>query len=238
MFQLCRFMSFSTALTSNRKSLIGATLLSLTPLVFSTLATQQMVEHQAYLQTLSLVEFLPFILVSVVTMALAMTPSTFVALSCGFFMGWASAPFMVLAYLVASALGFALGRLLDGGHLMETVKAQPKVSAFLSGLALREWPLMVLVRLSPVVPFALMNLLMPALKIRFFVFILAGFVGMLPRTLFSIWLGIQASDMLSLLQGGGDNSLAPLLVTGLTVISVGGLVWVFQRVSAGVLSAR
>ena len=43
---------------------------------------------------------------------------------------------------------------------------------------------MILVRLSPVLPFSIMNLLMPALNIRLSVFLLAGFVGMLPRTLF------------------------------------------------------
>ena len=63
---------------------------------------------------------------------------------------------------------------------------------------------------------------MPALKVRFSVFLLGGFFGMLPRTLFSIWLGIKAQDIVSLMNGDVSASQSSGLVILLIVVSVGG----------------
>ena len=222
-------MSLVSFLTENKKTVFGAGLLSALPLLFSSLVIALLLKHQDFFLNLDLMGWLPFFALSVLTMSLALTPSTFVALVSGFFMGWTSVPFMLVAYLTASALGYWVGSVLDGGHLIASIKGSPKVSQVISGLKARGWTLMFLVRLSPVLPFALMNLLMPALKVRFPVFLAGGFVGMLPRTLFSIWLGIQAQDILVLLKGGEGGEQARLLVLILTVVSVGGLLALGSR---------
>lgn len=61
-----------------------------------------MMRHEALLQSLSLLEWPPLFATSVLTMALAMTPSTLVALVSGFFLGWASTPFMLVTYTNAA----------------------------------------------------------------------------------------------------------------------------------------
>lgn len=225
-------------LASNRKALGGLGLLSLMPLFFSSVAATLLLRNEALFQAMELQQWLPLFLLSSVTMALAMTPSTFIALAGGYFLGWQCTLLMVLSYLLASALGFQVGRWLDGGQLLRSVQSQPKVRQFLSGLTLRDWPLMILVRLSPVLPFAIMNLLMPALKIRFRVFLVAGFFGMLPRTLFSIWLGIQAKGLMELLQSPQDDRFTYILLISLTILSIGGLVLLFQRTARNLLIQR
>ena len=110
-------------------------------------------------------------------MALAMTPSTFIAVVSGFFLGWQATLMMLPAYMLASLLGYFLGLYLDGGRLLESVKEQPKVRRALLNLNKSKWKLMFLVRLSPVLPFALMNVLMPAIKMPLKVFLVAGFFG-------------------------------------------------------------
>ena len=222
-------------LVSNRKALGGLGIVSLMPLLFSSVMAALLIRHEATFLALEWSQWLPLFLLSAVTMALAMTPSTFIALVCGYFIGWEGSLLMTLSYLLASALGYQVGRLLDGGHFLQSVQSHPKVTTFLSELTLRDWPLMILVRLSPVLPFSIMNLLMPALKIRFSVFLTAGFVGMLPRTLFSIWLGIQAKGLLELLQSSGDGKIVSILLILLTILSVAGLILLFLRISRKIL---
>ena len=229
-------MSIKSFLKTNRKAISGMGLLGAVPLIFSPLITTLMIRQEPFLHGLDLIQWLPLFGLSVLTMALAMTPSTVVALVSGFFLGWASTPFMLVAYLLASALGYLIGRRLDRGRLMLTLKDHPRVHTVLSGLHHQGWSLMILTRLSPVLPFALMNLLLPAVNVRFRVFLVGGFFGMLPRTLFSIWAGMQARGLMQLLQNPGQETVAAILVMVLTLVSVGGLLLVFQKLAIKLLS--
>ncbi|KEQ19041.1 TVP38/TMEM64 family protein [Endozoicomonas numazuensis] len=222
-------MSFSSILRENRKSVIGAGLLSSIPLLFSSWTVSLLIQYQADLSALSIGQWLPFFILSALTMALALTPSTFIALVAGFFLGWKAIPYMLPAYLLASAMGYLVGAILDGGHLMHSIQNSPRVKKALEVLNASSWSLMFLVRLSPVLPFALMNLLMPALKVRFSVFLLGGFLGMLPRTLFSIWLGLKAQDIVSLMNGEVSAPHSSWLVILLIIVSVGGLFYLLNR---------
>lgn len=231
-------MTIRAFIHSNVKTLGGLSLVSCMPLLFSTLIATQLVRYETSLSGLELFQWLPVYLLSVCTMALAMTPSTFVAVVSGFFLGWESTAFMVPAYLLASTLGYKAGIWMDGGRLMNSLQQQPKVQQFLTNLQLKEWALMIMVRLSPVLPFSVMNLLMPALKIKFRTFLIAGFIGMLPRTLFSIWLGIQAKGLLKVLQSPEEGKLAYMFVIVLTIVSIGGLLAIFFKASRQILSSN
>ncbi|WP_257253076.1 MULTISPECIES: VTT domain-containing protein [unclassified Endozoicomonas] len=195
-----------------------------------------LIRYQTDLSDLSIGQWFPFFLLSAATMALALTPSTFVAMLAGFFLGWDAILYMLPAYLLASAMGYWVGVLLDGGHLMQSIQNNPRVKKTLETLNASGWSLMFLIRLSPVLPFALMNLLMPALNISFSVFLLGGFFGMLPRTLFSIWLGIKAHDIISLMNGELSVPESSWLVMLLIVVSVGGLLFLLNRAAKQALT--
>ena len=143
-------------------------------------------------------QWLPLYLLSAITMALAMTPSTFIALVSGYFLGWNATAFTLGAYLLASALGYKAGQFLDGGHLLKSLQRQEKVRQFLEGLRLQEWPLMIMVRLSPVLPFAVIDLL-------------------------------QTPD---------DNLPSAIFFIVMTILSVGGLIWLIQRTARQILSGK
>ncbi|WP_448218072.1 TVP38/TMEM64 family protein [Endozoicomonas sp. 2B-B] len=222
-------VSLLSLFRKNRKPVIAALMLSCTPLLFSSWAASLLIRYQVDLSALSVGQWLPFFLLSAVTMALALTPSTFVALVAGFFLGWDAIPYVLSAYLMASVMGYCAGALLDGGHLMHTFRNSPRVKKALKTLNASGWSLMFLVRLSPVLPFALMNLLMPALKVPFSVFLLGGFLGMLPRTLFSIWLGLGTYDIVSLMNSEALASQSSWLVMLLVVLSGAGLFFLLNR---------
>ena len=96
---------------------------------------------------------------------------------------------MVLAYIFASGLGFGIGRFLDQGRLLRSIPREHPLHRVLATMKEREWVLMVLLRVSPVLPFSLINVIIPATGIRFRVFVVAGFIGMLPRTIFGSFTG-------------------------------------------------
>lgn len=213
-------------------------MVSLVPLVSSSLITAFLIQNQSYFQALAFQQWLPFFALSALTMATAITPTTFIALVSGYFLGWQAAPPMIASYLLASMLGFVLGKKLDGGRLMAGFEQNSKVSLIIDEVKKRDWSVMVLLRISPMLPFSLINLLLPATGLRPTVFVLAGFVGMLPRTLFSIWAGLQAHNLTQLLQNPDQNTLATVLLMITAVISVGGLLLIFSRTSASLLTPK
>ena len=101
-------------------------LFSILPLLFSSLLTGWLLEHyQPVQQWLMSVGAWPVLLFGV-TMATGLTPTTFVALVCGFFLGLASTGYVVVAYVLASVAGYGLGRWLDGGRFMTSLHSFPQ----------------------------------------------------------------------------------------------------------------
>lgn len=220
--------SYCFFLIHNKRTLLAMALTGLFPVLSSSVVINLLIQNQVFFQSLSTGQWLPVFLLSSLTMTLAITPTTLVAIAGGYFIGWLAVPFLLPAYLAASAMGYGLGLLLDGGRLMASLKRHPGARQLSKQLCQTPWRLMILARLSPVLPFAFINLLIPSLTVRHGVFLSAGFIGMLPRTLFSIWMGIKARDLYGLLQQPdlGLTSLIPLL---LAIASTAGFVHLIQK---------
>ncbi len=222
-------MQLKALISQNQKSLFAIVAFSLIPLFCSSLLITTLIKYEHFLLSATLGQCLIIFSTTTLTMALALTPTTLIALVSGYFLGWLAVPFIIPSYLAASALGYGLGSLLDGGHLLASLKKYPNASKVAHSLHQNDWTLVILARISPVLPFALTNLLLPALNIRFIVFLLAGFIGMLPRTLFALWLGIQTQDIIQLLKNPGHDWIATLFPILLTIFSTAALVFLLQK---------
>ncbi|WP_157673383.1 TVP38/TMEM64 family protein [Endozoicomonas ascidiicola] len=193
------------------------------------------IHFQSALNNLTIAQWSLLFLASTFTMSMALTPSTLIALISGYFLGWQALFYILLSYPTASLIGFMLGKQLDNGQLINSLPLQSNARLALVELKNHHWLMMVLVRISPVLPFSLMNLILPAIKVPLKVFLIAGLAGMLPRTLASLWIGIQARDLVYLLQHPTQNNLPMILMVAGTTISVVGIVYIGQRIIAEIL---
>ena len=219
--------NFSTFLTMG--------LLLAVPLLGSAAVLGLLYERPTLLQHLSLAQSLLYFALAGLTMALALTPTTFVAILSGYYFGWAGLPGMVAAYALAAALGYELARRLDHGKLRAVLGHFPKAEAVLAELQSQSWPLIILTRLSPVLPFALMTFVLAIVGVARRRFLAASVLGMLPRSLFFYWLGTKAPDVLALLRDPDEGTASKLVLIGLVVASLFGLYVVFDRALQRVL---
>ncbi|MFK0572657.1 TVP38/TMEM64 family protein [Endozoicomonas sp.] len=226
---------FRSFFRNNRQILSLMGLLSLISIFGSTLVTTLAITWHDTLISLSSTHWVYLFTISSLTMALALTPSTLIALISGYFLGWAAFFYIVISYPIASAIGFMVGKTLDHGKLMSTLPSESRLNGVLNGLKHHQWPLVMLVRLSPVLPFSLMNLVLPAIGIRLPVFLVAGFIGMLPRTLFSLWAGMQTRDLITLLENPAQGNLSVIFMIAVSIISIGGLLYLAQKASSTLL---
>lgn len=228
--------SMRSLLQENWRLASGMILFSGMPLIFSSvLAGWLLLNHESVSLWVADAGS-TIVLLSGLTMAAGLTPTTFVAIVTGFFFGFQGVLFLIVAYIFASALGYGIGRLLDGGHFIHSLKTYPVAQKVAKDIAERPAAMLILARLSPALPFCLMNLLMSALKVPFVVYLLAGAAGMLPRTLLSLWIGSQSRDFLTLLESGGSQQEALWMGIG-TVITVSALVWIVIRRVQKVIAA-
>jgi uncharacterized membrane protein YdjX (TVP38/TMEM64 family) len=105
----------------------------------------------------------------------------------------------------------------------------PKAGGVVDELQTQSWSLIILTRLSPVLPFALMTFVLAMVGVPRRRFLAASVLGMLPRSLFFYWLGTEASDVLALLRDPDQGSLSKFVLVGLVAASLFGLFFVFNR---------
>ena len=219
----------------NFSTLLTMFLLVAVPLLGSGSLLGLLYEKQQLLQSLSLGQQVLYFAVVAFTMAFALTPTTLVAIVTGYYFGWAGLPGMVLAYALASALGYELAQRLDHGKLHHFLHLFPKAEAVLDELKTQSWQLIILTRLSPVLPFALMTFVLAIVGVPRRRFLAASVLGMLPRSLFFYWLGTKASDVLALLKDPDEGTLSKVVLLGLVAASLFGLFVVFNRALQRVL---
>ena len=219
----------------NFSTLLTMFLLVAVPLLGSASLLGLLYEKKELLHHLSMGQWLLYFVVIAFTMAFAFTPTTFVAIVTGYYFGWAGLPGMVLAYALAAGIGYELAKRLDHGKLRHFLHLFPKAEAVLGELQSQSWQLILLTRLSPVLPFALMTFVLAIVGVPRRRFLLASVLGMLPRSLFFYWLGTKASDVLALLRNPDQGTLSKLVLVGLVAASLFGLYVVFNQALQRVL---
>ncbi|QKJ21666.1 TVP38/TMEM64 family protein [Poseidonibacter lekithochrous] len=164
------------------------------------------------------------------TMAILLTPTTFIASLSGFLFGLSSLVYVVPAYLLASLLGYIFGRHLDKGRLLKSMVDMDNKELLKNTVESNPFWFVILCRISPILPFGLMNLLLPAFGVKVKEFITAGTLGMLPRTILFVWLGSAAQNLLeALITGNGDIGFKFYMTAILVIVSSFGLIYLFKR---------
>lgn len=174
-----------------------------------------------------LISFVYLILVTLL-MGLALMPTTMVAILSGFIFGWEAFPFLFLAYNFASVLGYIWGKKLGGESLDLILNKYPKTKILIEAKRDRMGELIFFGRLSPILPFAISNLLFSLLHVGLRRLLLFGSIGMLPRTIITFSAGILGTDIHSAINQEGISGKAWIFILFL-VLSLWGFWRLFKR---------
>ncbi|MEK7795373.1 MAG: TVP38/TMEM64 family protein [Candidatus Hydrogenedentota bacterium] len=157
-----------------------------------------------------------FILLYVVA-AVCLVPGSLLTLGAGAIYGL---PKGLACVSVASTLGacaaFFVGRYLARGWIASKIGSNPKFRAIDEAVAKEGWKIVGLTRLSPVLPYTLLNYAYGTTRVSFLHYFLASWIGMLPGTVLYVYIGSAAGGLSSL---GSDRGRTPaelaLLAVGL-----------------------
>jgi uncharacterized membrane protein YdjX (TVP38/TMEM64 family) len=144
-------------------------------------------------------------------------PGGLMTLLAGFLFGVVEGTITVsLASVLGASAAFWIGRTVAHDWVQRRFAQSLRFQAINAAVNRRSFKIVLLVRLSPVFPFVVTNYAFSLTKIRFRDFLLASWLGMLPATVFYVYLGSLAQNVAEIASGrlGGDGSRTILLVVG------------------------
>lgn len=130
----------------------------------------------------------------------ALVPTYAMSALCGWSFGFPVGLTATLCgFLTAALVGFMLGRIADGGHVLSVLGQMPKWGAVRTALATgglaKETLVVALVRLAPIAPFSLTNVVMAAFQVRTLPYALGTLCGMAPRTAILVYAASRLSNV-------------------------------------------
>ena len=214
---------------SHQKFLLLLLFFAILPLTFSSYVVFFFQQNSEWLFKTEATTIIAFYLLSIATMALALTPSTFIAIVSGYYFGWIGLLGIVLSYPLSAIFGLMLGKVLNEKFVGRLLSDEKKMQAYIDSLRKNEFLMIIFARLSPVLPFAMSNVALSSMRLDYGIFMLATLIGMLPRTFIFFWMGMNASEIWELIQKPSMEGLMNLIPVVLILVSTVGLYYVFKR---------
>ena len=169
-----------------------------------------------------------------VVAALLLVPGLVLTLGAGVLFGVVRGSVIVtLAANTAAALAFLIARYLARAHVEALARRNAKFAAVDAAIRERGWKVVLLLRLSPVVPFSLSNYLYGLTSVGFVPYVAASFIGMLPATVLYVYLGAAGGAV-----GQGRRTPAEWTLFVIGLLATAAATWMVGRAARRALSRQ
>lgn len=171
--------------------------------------------------------------------AVLLVPGSILTLGTGFLLGVVEGTVVVSIGSTAGAVAaFVVGRALLRDRIRERFAGSPRFEAVEDAVEEEGFTMVLLLRLSPVFPYNLQNYVYAATSVKARDFALASWIGMLPGTLFYVWLGAGARTLAAAATGGGSRGPVGHALFAAGLVATGAAVWHVTRRARRALERR
>lgn len=140
-----------------------------------------------------------------------------------------------ISITLGAQCAFLMGRLVAREWVAAKVLGNPRLAAIEAGLREEAFLIVVLTRLSLVIPFNLLNYAYGITSVRAGVHLLATAVGMLVPVAMYVYLGTLAHDIGQILSGTATPTALGYWIAGAGVVAIVVLTWVMHRAASRAL---
>ncbi|MCX2743623.1 VTT domain-containing protein [Mangrovivirga sp. M17] len=141
-----------------------------------------------------------YFFIAAIVMGLALLPTTLTAAIWGYYLPWFTFPFLIAAYMLAALIGYYISINIEDRWLYTIINKNSKRRRVFETLRRKGLKTVIAVRISPVLPFAVMNLLMAAAAVHIKKFFYGSLIGMMPRTALAFLTGASASSIYAIIE--------------------------------------
>jgi uncharacterized membrane protein YdjX (TVP38/TMEM64 family) len=136
--------------------------------------------------------------VAYIIAVVALAPASLLTVAAGVAFGFWAVPLVLVAATIGATLAFIAARYVVRDTVKGFVDERPKFRAVYEAVGEDGWRIVLLLRLSPLVPFNLQNYFFGVTNLRLVSYAVATFVGIIPGTILYVYLGalgkIAAND--------------------------------------------
>ena len=139
--------------------------------------------------------------------AVLLVPGSLLTLGAGFVFGVVKGTVIVsIGSTAGAAAAFIVGRGIARDWVARRLAGRPKMAAIARAVETEGFKIVLLTRLSPVLPFNLLNYAFGVTAVPFRQYVLASWIGMLPATIMYVYLGSAANSLAAVLSGDQPRS--------------------------------
>jgi uncharacterized membrane protein YdjX (TVP38/TMEM64 family) len=170
--------------------------------------------------------------------AVLLVPGSLLTLGAGFVFGVVKGTLIVsLGSTAGAAAAFIVGRSVARDWVDSRLAGRPRIAAIARAVETEGFKIVLLTRLSPVLPFNLLNYAFGLTSVPFQKYIVASWIGMLPGTIMYVYLGSAANSLAALLSGDQPQSSGQQILFALGLTATVALVIVVTRTARRALNA-
>ncbi len=217
-----------------RRALLFALFLAALLAAFLFLPVREwLIQMMAWAQAHPRSAWVSFILAYILA-AVLMVPGSIPNLAAGALFGVAlGVPLVCLASTLGAACAFLAGRFLARGWVEARLQGMPRFRALDRAVARKGWLIVLLARLSLLLPYNLLNYALGLTRVSFGAYLFGTFAGMLPAIFLYVYLGSMAGSLASPEPLAAPAIPQPLFIAGL--VATAALLVVIARLTARVL---
>ncbi|TVQ47033.1 MAG: hypothetical protein EA362_07290 [Saprospirales bacterium] len=160
----------------------------------------------------------------------AFSPSTLIAILCGYYLGWMGLIPIFVSYPLAALLGLYLGKLVNRVFKTVPFEEVDSLKPYLGNIEKNQTLMVASLRLSPVLPFAMINIFLAKFSLNLWKYTYASMLGMLPRTMLFFWGGKNAREVWNFVNNPEFDGFLNLLPFILVIVALLGLIIVLKKV--------
>jgi uncharacterized membrane protein YdjX (TVP38/TMEM64 family) len=184
---------------------------------------------QGVIESLGPLGLIVFVLAYVV-LTMLLVPGSALTLGAGAMFGlWWGALVVIVGANLAALCSFLLARTFLRARVEQWAQAHSRFAALDRAIGRDGFKMVLLLRLSPIFPFTLLNYLLGLTNVRLSAYVLANLIGMLPGTFLYVYLGATARAALTGASGW--------LVKAIGLLATIAVVWLVTRTARRALFA-
>ncbi len=146
--------------------------------------------------------------------------------------------YVSLASTTGAAFAFLLGRYFARDAIAKKVEGNERFAAIDKAVAKEGWKIVLLTRLSPVFPFNLLNYAFGLTPVKFWHYLWASWIGMLPGTLMYVYLGDVAGNVATLGAGERETTAADWAIRIIGLLATIGVTFYVTKIAKRALNAK
>jgi len=142
-----------------------------------------------------------------------LAPSPLMSIAAGIAFGWWGLPLAVAAATAGATVSFLVARYLFNDDLEDFLTGRRIFRAAKRAIDEEGWTIQILLRISPAVPFGLLNYLMGLTRTPLRTYVCSTAVGIIPGSFVDIYIGVLGQNL------AGDAQIAYLAVGGAVTVT-------------------